>query len=123
MATKREQIIELAHRIAAIREQQGLLPRLEAELDTLLGGANGAQRRSGAETATEATGTVVTPILGFLAENPGRSFDAKVIAGKIGADNLSSVRSALIRLQSQGRIQRKRRGEYAAKPHAGEKAG
>lgn len=112
MDLRRERIIELAARIQKMREE---LPGLEQELDGLLRAGNGTE---GGVTATTGgnppgTGQAVVPLITqFLASRPGQTFSAPTIAKGIGPVKMPSVRSALMRMTKDGRIDRVGRGKF-----------
>jgi len=130
MAIKRERVIELVSRITAIRAAIEELPKLEAELDVLLGDRPGRHQPANASVGVASAnghgqstgdgGNVVAAIEQFLGAHPGTPFKAPVVAEKIGASHrLSTVRSALIRLADQKRIKRASRGAYSGKMENG----
>ncbi len=117
MQERRERVIELAFRIKAIREE---LPQLEAELDALLRGENVPLRNVTVRLRPPAKanmngGSVVTPIMQFLTDHPGKAFNAAAIRKATDIAHMPSLRSALLRLTQQKKIERAGRGKYRAK--------
>ena len=113
---RRERIIELATQIPAVRER---LRAMEAEMDSLLPEDEPATTTPAAPTSFDVT--IFTPlterVIRFLEANKGGRYGADDIAKGVAltSDKMTSLRSTLVRLVDEDRIERAEPGVYRAK--------
>lgn len=120
MYTRRERIIELATQIAGARERVRVM---EAEMDRLLPSEQGAApltptaKPVPAFTTDSSGGPLTERLIKFLKLNRGRTFSAGQIATgiELASDKMNSLRSTLVRLVDEDRIERPKPGLYCAK--------
>jgi hypothetical protein len=115
--SRRERIIELAREIDATR---GKLHAMEAEMDSLLPTEEPAAREVSAiriETGVPMPQTLTERVIGFLEQNPRNAFTAAGVASgiQLSDDRITSLRSTLVRLVKEERIDRPSPGAYRAK--------
>lgn len=119
-AELREELIALAAKIAALRTQ---LQHAERELDAVVDASapRSLPRVTAAESAARHVDAadqddrrVVGRIVELLDVHPQVAFDPGQVATAIGADNLNSVRSALVRLSNARKIKKLKRGIFAS---------
>lgn len=126
MSSRREQLLILADRVNALRQD---LQRAEAELDTLLEGVDErrepvarAARTNGATTPApkraprgRTEGKIPKKIVEHLSAHPGKAFRAEDLLAVVGAEDAQNVRSALARLARKKSINKIGRGRYQAR--------
>lgn len=113
MSDRREAVIEVAAQIAESRnrvqaltasldQEKVRLSQLEADLDKLLRSGGSTRQRS-----------IADKVLEYVESKEGGQFSSEEIAAALN-EKEHSVRSALVRLTADGKIQRAERGKYAA---------
>jgi len=115
--SRRERIIELAREIDATR---GKLHAMEAEMDSLLPTEEPSARAVSPikiETHVPMPQTLTERVIGFLEQNRAHAFGASEVASgiQLSADRITSLRSTLVRLVEEERIERAAPGAYRAK--------
>ncbi|WP_438003044.1 hypothetical protein WME89_29445 [Sorangium sp. So ce321] len=112
---KREQMIQIAARIQALRSE---LAELEFQFDLLLESDAGpvsprSPHEATAATPHEAEASAASRIVALLDEIPSRDFGVTEIAKMLQLTNVQSVRAALARLARDGKISKAAaRGRY-----------
>lgn len=121
---RREQIIAVSARISQLREEvrakESELRRLEADLDALFNQSDESPASSapltqrGGIQQSEFTGarSLADHIIEILDAEPGREIEAEDMLPRIQGAKVTSLRSALARLATQGKIVRGARGKY-----------
>ena len=114
---RRERIIELATQIAQARQS---LRAMETEMDSLLPTEEAASATPTAKPVYSSNPDNNAPlterVIQYLALNRGRAFNAGDIATGVGLDRekITSLRSTLVRLVEEKRIERSKPGLYRA---------
>jgi hypothetical protein len=111
---RRERIIELAREIDTMR---GKLHAMEAEMDSLLPKDEPSAPATKYVIDTSAFVPLTERVIGFLETNRGRKYGANGIAQgiELTSDKMTSLRSTLVRLVDEKRIERAEPGVYCAR--------
>jgi len=115
MMSRRERIIELAREIDATREK---LHAMEAEMDSLLPKDEPSAPAGGKIFLdTNLVIPLTERVIKFLELSKGRAFGAVGVAQgiQLPTDKMTSLRSTLVRLVDEKRIERPAPGLYRAK--------